>query len=230
MRYLYITILAALFFSCDNEEFLAVDFPFNDSDLVLEIPILKYPTDNLICTNFDLEFKWDNSYSVFGGPYIYSVEIAKTNDFKEVLFNASTTDNSFAFTLENETAYFWRVKARDKKGYESPYSPVQSFFTEPIAIVNTLPVISSVITPSHEQNISGSNITLGWSATDADEDALTYDVYFGETNPPALVADNTVASSYDVTIAANKTYYWRVVAKDTNQGVTISQIWSFDTN
>ncbi len=54
-----------------------------------------------------------------------------------------------------------------------------------------------------------------------------FDIYFGESNPPQLVAENLEVSMLDVQIEAGKTYHWRVIAKDNQQGVAIGRVWNF---
>jgi hypothetical protein len=69
---------------------------------------------------------------------------------------------------------------------------------------------------------------LSWTGGDPDGDDVTYDVYFGSTNPPPLVASNV--SGYTTGILGfNKTYYWMVVAWDEHGASTPGPIWSFTT-
>ncbi len=58
-------------------------------------------------------------------------------------------------------------------------------------------------------------VTLSWSASDPEGDPITYDLYFGESEDAMSqqLRDSTV-TSYDVTVEWGKTYYWKVVAKD----------------
>jgi len=56
-----------------------------------------------------------------------------------------------------------------------------------------------------------------------------YDVYFGTTTPPPLVAEGHTSTSYTPTLAANTTYYWQVVPYNANGDATACPIWSFST-
>ena len=61
-------------------------------------------------------------------------------------------------------------------------------------------------------------------------DNITYDVYFGETNPPPKVSDNQIEEYYAPgELKPNTTYYWRVVAEDSYGLTSSSSIWSFTT-
>ncbi len=230
MKHIYSILFSVLFlFSCTTEdESIEINDPFF-VDPNPSLPSLIYPTNNLICTNFNLEFDWNVSSAFNGNSLTYTIDIATDNTFAEILFTASTSQTNRAFNLEKGTTYFWRVKAKDEKGYESRYTSTRTFFTEPEAGINNIPHAPVAISPTLGATVSGSEITLDWNATDSDGDTLLFDLYFGESNPPQLVAENIEVSTFDVTTEANTRYYWRVVAKDNNQGVAISRVWNFRT-
>ncbi len=70
-----------------------------------------------------------------------------------------------------------------------------------------------------------STFKLQW---DCDE-ATTYDVYFGQTTPPTVrVVHATPNKFYNVSVAANKKYYWKVVATS-SAGIKYSPHWCFHT-
>ncbi len=86
--------------------------------------------------------------------------------------------------------------------------------------------------PNPEDGASDVKLTpvLSWSATDPDGDPLKYDVYFGTTPDPMLVATDVSESEYRPGVLKHGTrYYWRVVAKDGNGGVATGTVWSFTT-
>ncbi len=230
MKNIYIIILSSiLLFSCSGDDFsIQPDTPFAVNEKP-SIPSLVYPTNNLLCTNFELEFDWNAAIDINGDLITYIIEIATDNQFSSILFTAVTSETLRAFNLEKGTTYYWRVKARDNQNNESAYSSVQTFFTEPDAGVNTIPFAPTVVSPNLEETISGSTASLDWNAIDNDGDPLLYDLYFGNTNPPTLLAENLVASTFDVAISANTEYFWRVVVKDNQQGVTIGRVWNFRT-
>ena len=85
--------------------------------------------------------------------------------------------------------------------------------------------------PGPENGTSGIpiNSTLNWNCSDPENDLLTFDIYFGTTNPPAIKSSGQTKTSFDPGILAySDSYYWKVVAHDqfnTNEG----PIWSFST-
>ncbi|GAA4274337.1 fibronectin type III domain-containing protein [Aquimarina gracilis] len=231
MKNIYITICTALLLlGCsDDEGSITLKDPFN-IDATPTIPSLVYPTNNLVCTNFDLNFQWNPATSDITNEFMYEIEIATQPTFENILLTANTSQTSVIFNLEKGTTYFWRIKAFDNNGNESPYTSVQAFITEPDPGINTIPYVPELITPALRSTLTENNITLEWNGADADGDPLLYDVYFGETNPPALFAENLASSFAEVTLDANKEYFWRVVVKDDQQGVSIGQVWSFKTD
>jgi hypothetical protein len=71
---------------------------------------------------------------------------------------------------------------------------------------------------------------LYWNCTDPDGDDLTYDVHFGQTNPPGAVSTGQSAKSFNPgTMAYSTVYYWMVVAEDPDDETTSSEVWSFTT-
>jgi hypothetical protein len=72
--------------------------------------------------------------------------------------------------------------------------------------------------------------TLHWQCSDPDGDALTYDVYFGQTNPPVAVSTGQAAMSYDPgALQYDTDYYWKIVAEDQDNETASSDVWSFTT-
>jgi len=70
---------------------------------------------------------------------------------------------------------------------------------------------------------------LYWSATPGEADATDYDVYFGTTVDPPLVASNQTETSYLPTLQPGTTYYWKVVANNAIGSSPASEVWSFST-
>ena len=75
------------------------------------------------------------------------------------------------------------------------------------------------------------NADLGWSGSDPENDALTFDVYFGTANPPTTpVATGQSDLTYDPgTLQYSTTYTWRVDAEDVHGASTAGNVWHFTT-
>ncbi len=128
--------------------------------------------------------------------------------------------------LSYETTYYWRVVARDPLGQETS-GPVWSFVTRP---VNFPPDPPENVSPYSGANNQPVTVTLTWSATDADNDTLVFDVYLGTVVPPPLAATGVNTKYYSPGVLAFGTkYYWRIVARDGHGGATSGTTTSFTT-
>ena len=193
------------------------------------IPGLVYPTNNLVCIDNVVEFKWNASSDAQNDAITYQLDVATDNAFTKNVVTSTTTMLSKSLSLEKGKFYYWRVKAIDSKNKAGEYTSVYTFFTENQGIVNHLPFIPEIKTPVLHSSISGSSTTLSWTAVDADNDNLLYDVYLGTSNPPTQkVASDLSIATYEVSsLSAVTKYYWYVVVKDGKGGTTIGQVWDF---
>ena len=100
-----------------------------------------------------------------------------------------------------------------------------------ICIMNNPPNTPSNPSPSNNSVGVPVNTDLSWTCSDPDGDSLTYDVYFGTSNPPPKKANNISFSTYDPgTMIPGTTYYWKIVAWDIYNLSTPSSVWHFQTN
>jgi PKD repeat protein len=72
---------------------------------------------------------------------------------------------------------------------------------------------------------------LSWTGGDPDvEDTVTYEVYFGTSISPPLVAENLTETTYDLGMLDYSTeYYWQITATDNHGTSNGSGVWSFAT-
>jgi hypothetical protein len=141
------------------------------------------------------------------------------------LIKENITDTNY--TLENplsyETTYYWQVRIKDEYG---------NYRNGPLWIFNTknksLPEKPTNPVPGNESANRPKNQQLQWTATDPDEDNLTFDVYFGTTTNPILKTSNQTSTDYDPGILSyNTTYYWRIVSWNTHNQSSIGPLWQF---
>jgi hypothetical protein len=123
--------------------------------------------------------------------------------------------------MEEDTRYFWQVIANNANG-SSP-GPIWSFTTGPST--PPAPDAPSLPVPTDGATNVGASGTISWRG---DDDATSYDVYYGTTNPPPYVT--TVRSDFwtPPARADGTTYYWRIVARNLG-GQTPGSLWSFTT-
>jgi hypothetical protein len=143
------------------------------------------------------------------------------------LFVAEITEMMFQPPqLAELTTFYWRIVARDAFNATTS-SPTWTFTTR---AVNTPPIAPYAPSP-----VSGAtNVALGtelaWASSDIDQDPIEFDVYFGTSSPPPLVAEGVMTTSYAAeTQALDTVYYWQIVARDLVGHETSGPIWSFRT-
>lgn len=130
--------------------------------------------------------------------------------------------------LKNGVSYQWKVVAMDKHG-NIRNGMVWSFNT--IRPPNRPPELPYMPKPSDEENIISVSPALSWNCNDPDGDGMTFDVYFGTTNPPSelISSGQTEQKRPLIGLTNSTTYYWRVDARDDHGHSTTGSVWSFTT-
>lgn len=196
-------------------------------------PNLTAPADELLCVDNTVTFEWSASTDADGDAITYEIQIATDNGFNTIVESKSISSTSISVSLQDDTAYYWRVKAKDTENASSGYSTTFKFYTYGIGVENHLPYAPGLEAPllNAVVNPDSGKVLLKWNASDVDtNDTLTYDVYFGTDNPPTGDPATTSNKELEVDIEASKSYFWKVVVKDNNGGITIGQVWAFKTD
>lgn len=228
MKNLPLIFLSFLVLSCGGSDGDMPDpEPPIQENTAPSIPELASPNNDALCTDNPLDFTWGASTDAEGNAIQYEITVATDQGFTSNLQSHITSDTEANFTLMPSTAYYWRVRAKDNRNNLSDYSTVRAFYTEGEGSSNHLPFATTLISPELSTEIDAGTAVLEWSAGDVDEDPLTYDIYFGTTNPPTLLVENTSSDSHSVNVSAATTYYWKIVVKDDQGGAAVGQIWSF---
>ena len=98
------------------------------------------------------------------------------------------------------------------------------------AVVNLPPASPSNPSPADNSTNQGWNVTLQWQCSDPEGQAISYDVYLGTSNPPALFTTNVTSKNYMPPPRQFSTqYFWRIVARDALGAETSGPVWSFTT-
>src|SRR5262245_9156121 len=82
----------------------------------------------------------------------------------------------------------------------------------------------TLVSPANGATNIAANPTLAWSASQAN----SFDVRFGTTNPPPVVATSVNGQTYATVTTPGTAFYWQIVAKN-KQGSTTGPVWSFTT-
>lgn len=191
---------------------------------------LNYPTADLLCIDNPVDFEWSASTDVDGDNVSYTLTIALDRDLNAIVEQLNVQTNSRTVTLQPGTAYYWNVIAKDNEDEASP-SVTYAFYTEGEGESNYSPFTAALNAPALDASVAAGMTTLDWTGSDVDSgDTLTYDVYFGTTEDPALFQEDVTTMNLDVTTQAATTYYWSVDTTDDNGVKSIGQVWTFITN
>lgn len=220
--------LGIILFSCSgSDDSPTPNPPPTPKNVAPTTPVLLTPSDGQLCTDNPLDFSWNVATDADGDGVSYEVQTATNSDFSESIQTEITSSTTTNFSLIKGVAYYWRVRSKDTKSNYSNYSSVRKYYSEGEGITNHLPFTPALVGPALNGTISDATTNLEWTASDVDGDPLTYDVYFGDSSPPALVLENSHGNIHSVNINPLTTYYWKIVVKDDNGGQAIGQIWSF---
>jgi hypothetical protein len=197
--------------------------------------VLIFPEQNSICTTgttvsptqSSLTFKWNSAANTDS----YDVTI------KNLLTSASTTQTTTAtqltVSLDVSTPYSWSVTSKSGKVSTTAVSDIWKFYNSGPGVISYAPFPAELITPSQNQYVSAANgpITLTWTGSDVDNDIVGYDVYFDTSATPALFKSGVTDSKLSgIIVTAGKTYYWKIITKDSKGNVSNSELFSFAVN
>ncbi|MDD4157476.1 MAG: choice-of-anchor D domain-containing protein, partial [Candidatus Cloacimonetes bacterium] len=111
--------------------------------------------------------------------------------------------------------------------------------TQPPAAIDNISIDYVIATPEPSPAILVSPVdgitdvsltqTLNWQASGGSA-PTGYDLYFGETNPPAFIADLGLVTTWTPTdFEYSTTYYWQVVPYNAEGDASNCPVWSFTT-
>ncbi|MBM1107921.1 hypothetical protein JQC67_17330 [Aurantibacter crassamenti] len=171
-------------------------------------------------------FTWEASVDPEGEAVTYEVYLdTAENPETKIGTNLNETSYDVTTALAFNTTYYWKVVAIDENE-NSIESGTYSFTT-----MNNPPPSNFELTGIEN---GATNIellpTLIWVAA-TDDGVVTYDLYFGLNENPELFESDITETTFEITteLHLNQTYYWKVVAKDTNNNETESEIYNFTT-
>lgn len=209
----------------------------NKNDIPAPAPgkaVLLAPAQNEVCTQGAVisasQSKVTLKWTAVSGATGYDVNIKNLEEGTAV--TQTTVNTQFDATLKRNTPYSWSVTTKTANISATTSSDTWKFYNSGPAVVNYAPFPAEIVAPAMKQTVTVLNgeITLTWNGSDVDNDIINYDVYLGDSLSPALlkgkVLENTLKK---VTVSTGKTYYWKVVSKDSNGNTSDSGIYQFIT-
>jgi len=196
---------------------------------------LTFPVKDELCTQgttlsstqSSITFKWTAAANAD------SYELGLKNLLTGIITTQVSSTNQLTMPLDVNTPYAWSIISRSSLTGTTAQSDVWKFYNSGPGTVNYAPFPADIIAPIMGQVIAAGNgkVTLDWNGVDTDNDALSYDVYFGTTATPAAYKTNLTESALsDVAVTAGTTYYWKVVTRDTNGNTSDSGVYQFTVN
>jgi len=205
--------------------------PFEGESEVILLNYPPYPPSDPNPTNGSTGVSIDADLSWIGGdpdddPVTYDIYFGETNPPLIVVNNQSETTYDPG-KMNYNTTFYWKIKAWDNSS-EFNEGPIWKFSTE--KLTNTPPFPPSDPNPTNGSTGVSIDADLSWTGGDSDGDNVSYDIKFGDTNPPSIVARNQTSTTYNIgTMEYNTSYYWQIVAWDTQGDFTNGPVWNFTT-
>ena len=189
------------------------------------IPSYPSPTDGATNVALNADLNWTGGDPDPGDTVTYDVYFGTSGSPPKVVGNQSATIYDPG-ALNFGTTYYWKIVAWDNHGATAT-GPIWSFTTR----ANHPPNTPSSPSPPDEAVNVNLNADLNWSGGDPDPgDTVTYDIYFGTTNPPPIKTYGHTTTTYDPgTMEYGTTYYWKIIAWDSFGESAAGPIWSFTT-
>ncbi|SHK58845.1 hypothetical protein SAMN04488007_3307 [Maribacter aquivivus] len=188
---------------------------------------LIFPEDDSECTEgiivsdtqSELVFEWSDAND--NSPYIVHL----TNLVSSQTELIESNDTEVAIILDRGVAYSWYVTGKINSSSE-----IWSFYNEGPSLESTIPYPAIAISPVSGASISQTSTTVNliWKSEDPDNDIVSYDLFFGEAKDPQLYGTDVTDTRFnDIPVEAGKTYYWKIITKDSISNKSTSEVFTF---
>lgn len=208
-------------------------YPLNKSNgdwAINQPPMIPWnpdPAHGELNTSIYTTLKWNGGDPNYDDTVTYDVYFAEELLLLEpVVHNQTGTSYDPPGILDHETVYYWRIVAWDDHNARSANS-TWSFTTHE----NHPPNTPSNPDPSNGKTDVSRNTILEWEGEDPDDDAVSYDVYFGNNSTPPKIKANVSGEFHVLDQLEYETkYYWLITAWDTHGATTNGSLWNFTTS
>ena len=222
--------LISLVNSCTTDEPVV---PVNPS-----APTLISPANDETCldgtsindSKSNVDFRWSSAANTL------SYELVVTNLLTQSSQTYPATSNQTTVALTKAEPYNWSVKSIGEVGSVPSQSIQWKFYLAGDAVVNFAPFPSELISPQSGANVTpdiNNLIKLQWNGSDVDGDLAQFEVYLDKNDATTIIktiAYQTEEESIEIDVENGTTYYWKIIAIDTNQNQSSSGVYAFRTN
>ena len=181
------------------------------------IPPLPGPASNPEPANDATDVNQNAELSWTAGVYATSYDVSFGTSSPPPFIGNQTAATFDPGTMVYSSTYYWRIDSVNIWGTAT--GTVWSFTT-----------IYSDLQASNPNPIDGAtgvdiDADLSWTTGLG---ATSHDVYFGTSNPPPFIQNQTATTFDPGTMTTQTTYYWRIDETDA-YGTTTGMVWSFTT-
>ncbi len=189
---------------------------------------LMLPVDGAILTSIELSLEWGIAHDPNQDLSSYWIYLSEDPDNLDESFYDSTLANSFTFTGEFDTQYWWSVLARDSLNHETWADRIYSFTIVP---PGQSPLPFNLLQPDSGSIVGSNEVLLEWeAATDPDGNFHSYDIYLDENLNDLYDSpiENTNSTELIFSGEFEILYWWTVLARDSLSNETwAEQVYSF---
>jgi len=188
------------------------------------IPSNPLPLNNSLDISVLTNLSWTCSDPDPGDIITYDVYCGTSS--QPPLHAANQTNSYYNLEkLDYNTTFYWRIIAWDRYD-NATRSPLWRFHTT----LNQPPYVPGNPEPSDGATYIYAYTVLNWTGGDPYDDLVTYDLFFGTTPSPPLLAIDLIESSFSPdTLENNTQYYWKIRARDHLNLNTTGPLWTFKT-
>lgn len=189
-----------------------------------DIPVLISPSDGTDNVAYMTDIEWSCN-DLYGDGLLYDIYLDTVNPPVTLIQSDYALSIYSIGPLDSLQDYYWKIVAKDSCDNEVS-STINHFKTR-----NEPPIIPHTPNPNNYAINQNIDVTLQWQSGDANpDDTVTYDIYFGLSNPPPLIKVNHATTSYNISsLLYNRQYHWKIIARDSNGAESIGPLWSFST-
>lgn len=193
--------------------------------------VLSFPIQNEECTagivvsdtQSAIPFSWNKAEHA----EMYEIHVKNLENGSSI--SQSTVHTSLKLTLRRNTPYSWYIISKTSKSATTTNSATWKFYNSGPGTTTYAPFPAELVSPTMGQSLNGvEKITLDWTGSDVDEDIVSYDVYFGTTQTPALLKENLTESRLkEVSVKPNTMYRWKIITRDAKGNSSESGMFLF---
>lgn len=195
-----------------------------------KVATLVFPIANSECTDgtnkteteSTIKFEWSpGEGSEYFGLIVKNLDSGVSTTY-------STTKSFYELQLKRGVAYSWYVISSSASSIVKATSEVRKFYNAAEGKSSYAPFPAEAVSPKMNESVSGTAITLDWSASDVDNDIVSYEVFLGITSTPeSFKKDVTDSLLSNLAVESGKTYYWKIITKDSKGNSSVSEVFKF---